>query len=73
MFRFFKKNNILFNESIHSLRTPKKLQLAPKPLSENQIKSVTNEANLLNVEPWIIARDISIMLLPRRAISLCQA
>ncbi|MDC0073875.1 tyrosine recombinase XerC [Alphaproteobacteria bacterium] len=63
MFKYFKKNNILSNINIFSIRTPKKNQIAPKSLSKKQIKSVAIVNASIKALPWVEARDIAIILL----------
>ncbi len=63
LFKFLNKNKIINNTQIYNLRSPKRKNNFPKPLSENEAESFKNEINLQQEEPWVIKRDVALFLM----------
>ena len=54
-FKFLNKNKVISNTNIFQLRSPKRKNNFPKPLSENEAKSFENEINNYNQnECWLL-------------------
>ena len=67
-FRFLEKEDILYNQSIQNIRTPKLPKSVPKPLSaaeaKDALKVFGNLENLSQVsEEWVSDRDVALMTL----------
>ncbi|MBL42737.1 MAG: recombinase XerC [Rhodospirillaceae bacterium] len=63
-FKFLNKNKVISNTNIFQLRSPKRKNNFPKPLSENEAKSFENEINNYNQnECWLVKRDIALFFI----------
>lgn len=57
------KNGVLHNAAISTVRSPKLPHKLPRPLHENQVDQVLNDADLLCKEDWIGQRDRALFTL----------
>ena len=63
LFNFLNRNNLLKNNEITKIKTPKISKLLPKPVSIENIKLIINEIKQLQRSNWENERDIAITLL----------
>ncbi|PPR79431.1 MAG: Tyrosine recombinase XerD [Alphaproteobacteria bacterium MarineAlpha2_Bin1] len=64
LFKFLNKNKIINNTCVLQLRSPKRKNNFPKPLSENEAKSFENEINTNNQNDyWVVKRDIALFFI----------
>ncbi len=62
-FRFCERQELFKNPAIHSLGTPKRPHGVPKPLTVNEAATALAEVTILSDEPWVQARDLSVLVL----------
>ena len=63
LFNFLNRNNLLKNNEITKIKTPKISKLLPKPVSIENIKLIINEIKQLQRSDWENERDVAITLL----------
>ncbi len=62
-YRWADQQGIFHNEAVGQLRLPKLPRRLPRPLSENDIESLTTVADAQPMEPWLAARDRALFTL----------
>ena len=63
LFNFLNRNNLLKNNEITKIKTPKISKLLPKPIAVENIKLIINEIKQLKRNSWENERDVAITLL----------
>ncbi len=63
LFNFLNRNNLLKNNEITKIKTPKISKLLPKPVTVENIKIIISEIKKLKRSNWENERDIAIILL----------
>lgn len=61
--RFLEREGLIDASAFGAIRSPKRPQTLPKPLSEAQSKRVVDAGEHLSDEPWISARDAAVLTL----------
>lgn len=61
--RFLEREGLIDASAFRAMRSPKRPQSLPKPLSETQSKRVVDAGEQLADEPWIAARDAAVLTL----------
>jgi integrase/recombinase XerC len=62
-FRFLDRNGTVHNPAVNAVKTPRVPRSVPKALSEDDAVAAIREANALQDEPWLAARDTALLLL----------
>jgi integrase/recombinase XerC len=63
LFRYLQKNNILDNQAIFHLRTPKLPKSLPKALAEGDALASLDSVGADHTEPWVQLRDVALLTL----------
>jgi len=62
-FRFLDRKGTVHNPAVNAVKTPRVPRSVPKALSEDDALAAIREANALQDEPWLAARDTALLLL----------
>ena len=62
-FRYIERNWSIKNNAISLIRGPKPNKPLPKPMTIDASKELIKAANISDKRPWIVARDIAVILL----------
>jgi integrase/recombinase XerC len=63
MFRFFNQNNLLKNQEISKIKTPKTAQPVPKSVDQIDIEKIFSEISKIRKTAWQAKRDIALLTL----------
>lgn len=63
MFLFFNKNDLIHNDSIFKVKSPKIPKAVPKSVDEVDIEDILAEISSFSKEEWCVKRDESLLLL----------
>ena len=63
LFKYLNKYKILSNIQIQQLRSPKRKNNFPKPLSENEAESFSSEIKSEQDDLWVVKRNVALFLL----------
>ncbi|MAR79605.1 MAG: recombinase XerC [Rhodospirillaceae bacterium] len=62
-FKYLHKYKILTNIHVQQLKSPKRKNSYPKPLSENETESFSSQIKAEEGDPWIVKRNLALFLL----------